>query len=84
MTAKIVRQWLASVGAKTLYIAPGSPWENGYCESFMYRRPPHCKDFDDELQRSGAFMYSAYRCSQIMAAGPDGVRGLEPHQRVAL
>ena len=34
MTAKIVRQWLANVGAKTLYIEPGSPWENGYCESF--------------------------------------------------
>jgi len=34
MTAKIVRSWLASVGAKTLYIEPGSPWENGYCESF--------------------------------------------------
>ena len=34
MTAKIVRQWLASVGVKTMYIAPGSPWENGYCESF--------------------------------------------------
>jgi transposase InsO family protein len=34
MTAKIVRQWLAGVGAKTLYIEPGSPWENGYCESF--------------------------------------------------
>jgi putative transposase len=34
MTAKIVRQWLASVGSKTLYIEPGSPWENGYCESF--------------------------------------------------
>ena len=34
MTAKIVRQWLAQVGAKTLYIEPGSPWENGYCESF--------------------------------------------------
>ena len=34
MTAKIVRNWLASVGAKTLYIEPGSPWENGYCESF--------------------------------------------------
>jgi hypothetical protein len=34
MTAKIVRQWLASVGAKTLYIEPGSPWENGYCKSF--------------------------------------------------
>jgi transposase InsO family protein len=34
MTAKIVRSWLASVGAKTLYIEPGSPWENDYCESF--------------------------------------------------
>ena len=34
MTAKLVREWLASVGAKTLYIEPGSPWENGYCESF--------------------------------------------------
>ena len=34
MTAKVVRSWLESVGAKTLYIEPGSPWENGYCESF--------------------------------------------------
>ena len=34
MTAKIVRNWLANVGAKTLYIEPGSPWENGYCENF--------------------------------------------------
>ena len=34
MTAKVVRNWLAQVGAKTLYIEPGSPWENGYCESF--------------------------------------------------
>ena len=34
MTSKIVRSWLASVGARTLYIEPGSPWENGYCESF--------------------------------------------------
>jgi putative transposase len=34
MTAKVVRNWLAQVGSKTLYIEPGSPWENGYCESF--------------------------------------------------
>jgi putative transposase len=32
--AKDLRQWLADMGAKTLYIEPGSPWENGYCESF--------------------------------------------------
>ena len=32
--AKNVRGWLARIGVKTLYIEPGSPWENGYCESF--------------------------------------------------
>jgi len=33
-TAKCVREWLGRVGVKTLYIEPGSPWENGYVESF--------------------------------------------------
>ena len=33
-TAKAVREWLGRVGVKTLYIEPGSPWENGYNESF--------------------------------------------------
>ena len=33
-TAHRVRDWLALVGVKTLYIEPGSPWENGYIESF--------------------------------------------------
>lgn len=33
-TAMIVREWLKAVGVKTLYISPGSPWENGYIESF--------------------------------------------------
>lgn len=32
--AKKVRSWLGRIGVKTLYIEPGSPWENGYCESF--------------------------------------------------
>ena len=32
--AKDLRKWLADTGAKTLYIEPGSPWENGYCERF--------------------------------------------------
>ena len=36
-TARKVREWLAKVGVKTLYIEPGSPWENGYCESFNGR-----------------------------------------------
>ncbi len=33
-TANAVREWLGRVGVKTLYIEPGSPWENGYNESF--------------------------------------------------
>jgi putative transposase len=33
-TAKRVRQWLALLGVKTLFIERGSPWENGYIESF--------------------------------------------------
>jgi putative transposase len=31
---KAVRDWIAAVGAKTAFIEPGSPWENGSCESF--------------------------------------------------
>jgi len=33
-TARVVGEWLTAVGVKTLYISPGSPWENGYIESF--------------------------------------------------
>lgn len=33
-TSQIVREWLGRLGVKTLFIEPGSPWENGYIESF--------------------------------------------------
>lgn len=33
-TAAVVRGWLERLGVKTLFIEPGSPWENGYIESF--------------------------------------------------
>jgi len=32
--ARAVREWLARLGTETLFIEPGSPWENGYIESF--------------------------------------------------
>ena len=32
--AKVVREWLSNLGVNTLFIEPGSPWENGYNESF--------------------------------------------------
>ena len=35
--AKAVQDWITAVGAKTAYIAPGSPWENGFIESFNAR-----------------------------------------------
>jgi transposase InsO family protein len=39
LTAKCVREWLGRVGVKTLFIEPGSPWENGYVESFFRYAP---------------------------------------------
>jgi len=47
--AHAVRDWLAASGIETLYIEPGSPWENGYCESFNSR-------LRDELLNRELFM----------------------------
>ena len=46
--ADAVRRWIEAVGAKTAFIEPGSPWENGYCESFNGR-------FRDELLNGEIF-----------------------------
>lgn len=35
--AQAVRRWMADIGIETLYIEPGSPWQNGYAESFNSR-----------------------------------------------
>lgn len=34
-TANVIRSWLRGLGVTALYIEPGSPWENGYVESFI-------------------------------------------------
>ena len=47
-TAKMVRRWLSNIGVQTLYIEPGSPWENGYIESFNGK-------FRDELLNGEIF-----------------------------
>lgn len=46
--AQKVRDWIDAVGAKTAYIEPGSPWENGYCERFNAQ-------FRDELLNGELF-----------------------------
>ncbi len=42
MTDRVVREWLDLVGIQTLYIEPGSPWENGYNESFNGKLRDEC------------------------------------------
>lgn len=37
MVAKNLRRWLGRLGVQSVYIRPGSPWENGYCETFNGR-----------------------------------------------
>ena len=52
-TAKAVRDWLPKVGVKTLFIEPGSPWENGYNESFNGKLRDECLNvelFNDLLE----------------------------------
>ena len=46
--AQGVRRWIAAVGTQTAFIEPGSPWENGYIESFNAR-------FRDELLNGEVF-----------------------------
>ena len=36
-TANALKKWLLAISVTTAYIEPGSPWENGYCESFIAR-----------------------------------------------
>jgi putative transposase len=40
--AKELRKWLANIGTGALEIEPGSPWENGYCESFNGKLRDEC------------------------------------------
>ena len=44
--AKTVCQWLEEYGCQTLFIKPGSPWENGYIESFIDKLRDECLNRD--------------------------------------
>ena len=71
MTAKVVRGWLTQVGAKTLYIAPGSPWENGYCESFNGK-------LRDELL-NGEIFYSLNEAKIVIEQWRKHYNTIRPH-----
>ena len=69
--AKLVQAWIAEVGAKTAYIAPGSPWENGYIESFNAR-------LRDELL-NGELFYSLREAQIIIESWRRHYNTVRPH-----
>jgi putative transposase len=70
--AKALREWIGAVGAKTAYIAPGSPWENGYVESFNAR-------LRDELL-NGEIFYSLKEAQIVIESWRRHYNAVRPHQ----
>ena len=85
--AGAVRQRIAAVGARTAFIEPGSPWENGYIESFNARRAPERGDLLYPEGSSGSHRILAAPLQRhtptqqpgIPAAGP----GSDRHAKLA-
>ncbi|HEX6960674.1 MAG TPA: IS3 family transposase [Lacipirellula sp.] len=69
--ARAIRKWLAQVGVQTLYVQPGSPWQNGYAESF------HSRLRDEFLAMEEFESLAAAR--QLTAAFRDDYNHHRPH-----
>jgi putative transposase len=69
--AKAVQAWIGAVGAKTAYIAPGSPWENGFIESFNAR-------LRDELL-DGEIFYSLVEAKIVIESWRRHYNTVRPH-----
>ena len=69
--AEAVRGWIAAVGAQTAYIEPGSPWENGYVESFNAR-------LRDELL-NGEIFYSLKEAQVVIEQWRRHYNTIRPH-----
>jgi transposase InsO family protein len=72
--AKRVRSWLGRIGVKTLYIEPGSPWENGYCESFKFK-------LRDELLAGEQFL-TLYEAQVLIERWRQHCNTVRPHSAV--
>jgi transposase InsO family protein len=70
-TAQAVRAWLAKVGVQTLFIEPGSPWENGYVESF------HGKLRDELL--NGEIFYTLLEAKVLIERWRQHYNRVRPH-----
>ena len=69
--AKELRSWLSGIGVKTAYIEPGSPWENGFCESFN-------GSFRDNLL-DGEIFYSLREAQIIVGEWVKHYNHVRPH-----
>jgi hypothetical protein len=72
--ARAVQEWIAAVGAKTAYIERGSPWENGYIESFNAR-------LRDELL-NGEVFYTLREAQIIIESWRRHYNTIRPHASI--
>jgi transposase InsO family protein len=81
--AKKVRAWIGAVGAKTAFITPASPWENGYRESFNARFRPlgdaciACRARDELL--NGKVFYSLREAQILIERWRHHCNTIRPH-----
>jgi putative transposase len=69
--ARAVQEWITAVGAKTAFIEPGSPRENGYCESFNSK-------LRDELLK-GKIVYSLAEARVVIEGWRRHYNTVRPH-----
>ena len=74
-TAHAVRTWLGRIGVKTLFIAPGSPWENGFNESFNGK-------LRDELL-NGEIFYTLKEAQVLIERWRHHYNTIRPHSSLA-
>jgi transposase InsO family protein len=71
MVARALREWRAQLGIKTLSIEPGSPWENGWRESFNGKLRDECLKLE---------IFSSLKEAQVIMGGwKDHDNRLRPH-----
>lgn len=75
MIAKAFRKWVAKTGPKIQYIAPGSPWENGDCESFNGK-------LKDECLRQKIF-YSLKEAQTVIGIWQNTYNRVRPHSSLS-
>jgi len=69
-----VQEWITAVGAKTAYITPGSPWENGFIESFNARLRDEWLD--------GEIFYTLREAQIVIESWPRHDNTIRPHASI--